>query len=122
MAYRDNWLRHLLAPMTGEGLSNTLARDFWSHEDLWSAAHVVRYRWVKLVWVYGVSAVAQMTLPLLVAVAIINVFKSVPFEWWLICVGGGTAFAMALAVLFATTSWIDVGRQSKRSGRNGDSG
>jgi hypothetical protein len=113
MAYKDSWLRHLFAPMTGEGLTNALARNFWSREDLWSSEKAARYRWVELVLDYAVSTVAQMMLLLLVAVAMINVFKSLPFERWLIYVGGGTAFAMTLAVLFATTSWIDLYRRSR---------
>jgi hypothetical protein len=117
MAYKDNWLRHLFAPMTGEGFSNALAHDFWPREDLWSAEQTVRYRWVKLVWVYSASAMTQVVFLGLIATAIVSWFKDLPSGWLVIGVGGGTGLAMILAVLFATTSWIDVYRRSRS--RNG---
>jgi hypothetical protein len=117
MAYKDNWLRHLFAPLTGEGLSNALARDFWSHEDLWTSEQAVRCRWIKLVWVYSASAVTQVMFPLMVAAAIVSLFKEVPLKWWAIGVGGGTGLAVLFGVLFATTSLIDVYRRVRS--RNG---
>lgn len=115
MAYRDNWLRHLMAPFTGEGLSDALARDFWrSDEDLWSVEHAVRWRWFKLVWVYAASVVMQGTLALVIAGAIISLFKPVSLPTWLIVLGGTTAAMLLFAVLVATAAWIDIWRIRRR--------
>ena len=115
MAYRDNWLRHLMAPFTGEGLSNALARDFWrSDEDIWSVEHAVRWRWFKLVWVYAASVVCQLTAAGLVLVAIISLFKAVSLPTWWIAVGGVTAAMLLFAVLCATAAWIDIWRIRRR--------
>lgn len=118
MAYSDNWLRHLAAPFTGEGLSNALARDFWrSDEDLWSVEHPVNWRWLKLMWVYAASVVSQATFSLLVAAAIISLFKEVPLKWWWIAVGGVTVMMLLFAVLVATSTYIDIWRVSRHSDR-----
>jgi hypothetical protein len=118
MAYSDNWLRHLMAPFTGEGLSNTLARDFWrSDEDLWSVEQPVDLRWLKLVWVYTASVVSQGTFAMLIIGAIICLFKDVPLIWWLISVGGVTVAMLLFAVLVATSTYVDIWRARRRSGR-----
>lgn len=111
MAYRDNWLRHLMAPFTGEGLSNALARDFWrADEDLWSVEHDVRWRWLKLIWVYSASVVSQGTFVLGIAFAVINLFKPVSLPTWWIGIGGVTAALLLFAVFVATASWLDIWR------------
>lgn len=116
MAYRDNWLRHLLAPFTGEGLSNFLARDFWSRqEDLWEPAAPVRWRWVKLVWVYAASVFAQFTFAIIIAGTVIEFFKDVPAYLWWIVVGGGTAAMLLFAILVATATYVDIRRKARRS-------
>lgn len=112
MTYRRNWLRHFFASINGEGGSNTLARDFWN-EDLWEPNRRVNWRWLKLVWVYSMSVLTQLTLPGLVGFAIISLFKEVPFRWWLIGVGGVSAAALIFAILIATASYIDQRRKSK---------
>jgi hypothetical protein len=111
MAYKDNWLRHLFAFATGEGYSDKLARDFWD-EDLWGPNKPIRWRWLKLVWVYSVSVLAQVTLPLLVGYTVINLFKAIPFRWWMIGVGGVSAGGLVFAILFAATAYIDQRRKS----------
>ena len=116
MAYSDNWFRHLMAPFTGEGLSNALARDFWrDDEDLWSVEQSVEWRWLKLLWVYAASVVSQVTLVLLVVVAIISLFDEVPLKWWWISVGGGTAAMLLFAVLCATSAALDIWRIRRRA-------
>jgi hypothetical protein len=116
MAYSDNWLRHLMAPFTGEGLSNALARDFWrSDEDLWSIERPVDWRWLKLMWVYAASVVSQGTFVLLIAMAVISFFKEVPLMWWWISVGGMTVAMLLFAVLVATSTYIDIWRARRRS-------
>ena len=88
LSYRQNWLRHFLAPLSGRGFSAFLARDFWPSENLWSPTTAVNRRWLKLLFVYSASAVAQLFLPLLATAIFINLFiKDVPLQWSLIGVG-----------------------------------
>lgn len=116
MAYSDNWLRHLMAPFIGEGLSNALARDFWrSDEDLWSVERPVNLRWLKLMWVYAASVVSQSTFALMIAAAIISLFDDVPLKWWWISVGGVTVAMLLFAVFVATSTHIDISRARRRS-------
>ena len=116
MAYRKNWLRHLMAPFIGEGLSNVLARDFWrDDEDLWSVEQPVDWRWLKLLWVYAASVVSQVTVVLSIAAATIGFFKEIPLKWWWISVGGATAAMLLFAVLVATCTYIDIWRIRRRS-------
>lgn len=116
MAYKDNWLRHFFACVNGEAWSNTLARDFWD-EDLWELNKPIRWRWAKMLWVYSVSVIAQITLPGLLMATVISLFKPVPFRWWLIGVGGMSAVGLVFAFLFATTAYIDQCRKSTSSGQ-----
>ncbi|MBY0439777.1 MAG: hypothetical protein K2W80_16455 [Burkholderiales bacterium] len=114
MAYRDNWLRHLMAPFCGEGLSEALARDFWrTDEDLWSPEHDVGWRWLKLVWAYAASAVCQVGFSLAIAGVTINVFKPVSATTWSIGLGAVTGAMLLFAGLIATSVWIDVSRRRR---------
>ena len=109
MSYKQNWLRHFVAPFSGEGFSQLLARDFWPHEDLWSATAAVNRRWLKLVFAYAASAVAQLFLPLFVIAGFIDLFiKDVPLQWWLIGVGGGTLVGLAFALVIASLAYASV--------------
>jgi hypothetical protein len=117
MSYRDNWLEHLLAPLTGRGLSNALARDFWSaREDLWDPRAAIKKRWLKLLWVYSMSVITQVTLPCILIALLVRIFKELPLRWWLIGIGGPSALAIVFAVLVATATCIDINRRA-RSGR-----
>lgn len=117
MSYRENWPKHLLAPLTGSGFSNALARDFWTvRENLWNPDQVVAKRWLKFLWVYAMSAIAQITIPGVIVAAIVNVFKEVPLRWWFICIGGGSAFGLVLAVLIASATYIDINRRARSGG------
>lgn len=116
MSYRDNWPRHLLAPLTGNGLSNSLARDFWTREDLWDPRAAVTKRWLKLLWVYLMSVITQVTIPCAFIAMIVSMFKEVPLRWWLIGIGGPSAFAIVLAVLVATATCIDINRRARSGG------
>lgn len=117
MSYRDNWLKHLLAPFTGSGFSNALARDFWtSREDLWNPNAGVPKRWLKLVWVYVMSAITQITFPGIVIIGIVSTFKDVPLRWWLISIGGPSAFGIVLAVLIATATCMGINRRARSGG------
>lgn len=124
MAYRENWLRHLFAFLTGEGWSNSLARDFWyAEEDLWEPDKPITWRWLKLSWVYSVSAIAQITLPLFISYAILNLFfLTIPLRWWLIGVGGLSVIAWVFAILFATAECVDQRRRLRSARKAGDGG
>jgi hypothetical protein len=117
MSYSDHWLEHLLAPLTGSGLSNRLARDFWSaREDLWDPRVAVTKRWLKLLWVYLMSVITQVTIPCVLIAMIVSAFKEVPLRWWLIGIGGPSALAIVFAVLVATATCIDINRRARSSG------
>lgn len=116
MSYLDNWLKHLLAPFTGDGFSNALARDFWTSEDLWDPNAVVSRRWLKLVWVYVMSALTQITLPGFVIISVVSAFKDVPLRWWLISIGGPSAFGIVLAILIGTATCIGINRRARSGG------
>jgi len=113
MSYAQNWFRHLVAPFTGEGGSRLLARDFWPGEDLWSTGAVAKRLWAKLLLVYAASVIAQVTAPLLIALAAIDLVKGVPLKWWFIVVGGGTILGVGLALLWATVDYVSVTRQRR---------
>lgn len=118
MSYFANWPKHLLAPITSACFSDALARDFWtSGEDLWDHKIPIKKRWLKFLWVYSMSAIAQITLPSIVAVAIVAMFKYVPIAWWVISIGSGTAFGLLLAVVFSTSAYFDVDRRAKQAVR-----
>lgn len=117
MAYCENWLNHLAAPLTGEGLSKRLASDFWPSEDLWNSNMAITRRWLKLIWVYSASVVAQLTLSSLIAVALIDLlYRDVPYIWWLITIGGGTTIMLLLAVIIATATYVSVVRKTQLKG------
>jgi hypothetical protein len=117
MAYRDNWLRHLLAPLTGEGFSNALARDFASG-NLWDPAERISWRWLKLVWAYSVSVVAQFCFAVALAAIVVNMVKGVSWETFVLWCGGGTAAMLVFAVLVATATYIDVIRRGKNGSKS----
>ena len=113
MSFRQNWLRHFVAPVSGEGFSKLLARDFWPHEDLWSSTTAVNRRWLKLVFVYATSVVSQLSIPLFAIAGCIDLFiREVPLRWWLIGVGGGTLVGFAFAIVIATLTYASVARKA----------
>lgn len=112
--YLNNCLRHFVAPLTGEGLSDRLARDFWPSEDIWSSDRQIRLRWLKLSYVYSASVVAQLTIPLTVAFIVIHLFvRPLSFRWWLIGVGGITVLLLTFAVLVATLTYLRVNNNQR---------
>lgn len=105
-----------MAPFTGEGLSNALARDFWrADEDLWSIERSVEWRWAKLFWVYAASVVSQLTFGLLIVGMITSPFKEVPLAIWWIGVGGVSAALLLFALIVATAVYIDICRARRRA-------
>jgi len=114
MAYRDNWLKHLLATVNGKGFDVSLARDFWtSSEDLWDHRTEVPYRWLKLVFVYTMSGLAQVSVPLLLFGPILLPFtKHGDWRWWLFGVAMSAAFAIPAATLIATLRYVLVSMKS----------
>ena len=109
LSYRQNWLRPFFAPLSGRGFSAFLARDFWPSENLWSPTTAVNRRWLKLLFVYSASAVAQLFVPLLATTIFIDFFiKDVPLQWWLIGVRGGTLIGLAFAVALASLTYASI--------------
>jgi hypothetical protein len=93
-----------------------LARDFWAREDLWSPTAPVKRRWLKLVFVYAVSVLAQVSLLGLIVIGSIDVFvKDVPLRWWIISIGVGSLIALAFAILSASVEYTSVVKQVRRS-------
>lgn len=111
MAFKDNWPVHLTAALTGDGFSNKLAQDFWS-EDLFNPGVMVRCHWLKLVWVFCVSGLAQVTLPSVIVMIPITLYKNGGSDWtWAsIAVVAGTAIAWLFAVVVSATVWMDQKR------------
>ena len=109
MAYKDNWMNHLLAAFTGEGFNNKLAQDFWS-EDLFNPKAKIKYHWFKLVWVYSASVIAQLTLTGTLLMIPITFYKNGGADWTyaLIAVVGATLIFWILAIIFATATWLDI--------------
>ena len=115
MSYRQNWLQHTLATLSGRGFSRDLASDFWPREALWSADAPVSLRWAKLAYVYTASAVAQIVLPLVLVALIIDLTKGLPFEWWLIMFGVGAGLGLATAIALSTFVYVSIARQMQHS-------
>jgi hypothetical protein len=116
MAFRDNWLRHLSAPFTGEFFSDALAKDFWfQSEDLWRAVPNVEWRWAKLFLVYLLSGLTQIVAPLL-AVATVYVFVfDRSFQSALIGLAIGVSASLLGGVIGATWSCLSVSRNQIKS-------
>ncbi len=113
MAYRDNWLTHMLATVNGKGFDDYLARDFWTpSEDLWNHRIDVRRRWLKLWFVYVMSGLAQVSLPLFILGAVLLPFtKHGDWRWWLIGVATSTPFIAAGAILSTTRVYLKLLRE-----------
>ena len=102
-AYRSNWLRHTLAPLTGEGLNQHLLRHFWRQsEDLWSATANVSNRWLKLLYVYFASVGSQMIVPLFLGWLLFWVSGRSTLGSLGVVILFGVIFGAVLALAFAT--------------------
>ena len=115
MAFKNNWPLHITASLNGEMFSDELAQDFWA-EDLFNPNSMVRWHWLKLVWVYCVSALFQLTLFLLIFVMPIALYRSGGSDWAgrLILIGAGTVFFWLLSLINATATWIGLKRRAKK--------
>ena len=111
MSYRQNWLKHTLAALSGRGFNRDLASDFWPHEALWSADAPVSWRWAKLAYAYTASAVTQIVLPLVPVALLIDLIKGLPLKWWLISFGVGAGFGLATAITLSTFVYVSIARQ-----------
>lgn len=111
MAFKDNWPLHLTAALSADGFSHKLAQDFWA-EDLFNSKAMVRYHWLKLVWVFCVSVLAQLTLLSILVVIPITLYKNGGSDWmWaFMAVVGGTVIFWILAITIATAVWLDLKR------------
>jgi hypothetical protein len=114
MAFKDTWAIHLTAGFSGNGLNNKLAQDFWS-EDLFNPKAMVPCHWLKLVWVYGVSGMAQVTLIAILIGLASTLYHNGGSDWtWtFIVIAGATAFAWALAIIVASATWLDLKRHAR---------
>lgn len=108
MSYRKNWLNHFFAVLYGKGLSKELAQDFWSSENLWCAKELVRWRWVKLLWVYWLSSLAQLVLPLVVIGLAYKVFSSAAL---ILGIGFGLVASVFCAFFAATIDFFVLSRK-----------
>ncbi|WP_131728456.1 hypothetical protein [Achromobacter xylosoxidans] len=115
MAFKDNWPLHLTAVFAGDGLDDKLAQDFWS-EELFNYKSMVRHHWLKLVWVYCVSALVQITLPVSVVTIPIALYKNDGFDWgWtLMVLGIATVAAWLFAVIVAIATWVELNRDARK--------
>lgn len=118
--FQDRWHTHVFALLSGEAGSNHLAQDYWPIEDLWSLQEPVRFRWLKLFWVYSASVFVQMVLPALLSVAIVLLFKTdVHHAWWIVVLGIGLVAALAYGAIFSTTTCFDLWRHNRSVGHSG---
>lgn len=84
----------------GKGYSKQLARDFWRiDEDLWDPEQEIRWRWIKFVWVYTSSLLAQVVSPIAIVGCVLNLI-GIEFGWvyslvFLLCFGGASALFIA---------------------------
>lgn len=118
MAFKQNWSTHLTAVLTADGFNHRLAQDFWA-EDLFNPKHMVRHHWIKLVWVFGLSGLIQLSaITALVAIPI-NFFRNggADWSWPLIVIAAVTVIAVAMAVFIASAVWLDLRRQARQLGR-----
>lgn len=114
MAFKDNWPLHLTIALTGDWLDDKLAQDFWPAE-LFNYKSMVRYHLLKLVWVYSVSVLVQITLPVSVVMMLAERYHDDSFDWgWvLMALGIVTALAWPFAVIIAIATWVDLKRKAK---------
>lgn len=110
----DIFFDHLLANLFGNGYHNTLAQDFWA-EPLFHPATVVRFHWVKLVWVYWMSTLTQVTVPLALVGAAIALFTDRAWALTAILVAIPTVLAFAFCPLVAALTMFDL-RRARRVG------
>jgi hypothetical protein len=117
MSYRDNWLKHMFAAVSGNGcFSDELARDFWfsKKEDPWNLTQDVARRWWKLLFAYSASAIAQISLPLALLGMIIIPLKHHEWKWLFIGIGFGTVMGVVAASLAATRVCMRISEERKR--------
>ncbi len=98
-----------MAPFIGEGGSNELAQDFWT-ENLFDPKMMVAHHWLKLLWVYCVSGITQLTLTSVLLMIPITLYKNGGSDWTyaFIAIAGATLISWFLAIIFATVAWLDI--------------
>ncbi|WZB75872.1 hypothetical protein WJ972_07300 [Achromobacter insuavis] len=120
MAFKDNWPLHLTAALTGDGASYQLAQDFWS-EELFNYRSIVRFHFMKLVWVYFLCSLTQIALPLLIFSIPVTLYQNGGSDWtWaLIGVGFGTVVTWPFFVIFAFLEWVALKRKARKELESG---
>lgn len=115
-AYRERWLRHTLAPVTGEGLNQHLLRDFYPTEDLWDPQQDVVNRWRKLFAAYLLGAAAHLLFPSALAGFAMLVIGKISLKWVGIVLLGAAAVGVVFALIFS--AWD--ARKLAAAGRKGE--
>jgi hypothetical protein len=115
MAFKDNWPNQLTAVFSADGFSHKLAQDFWC-EELFNPECMVRFHWLKLLWVFCVSALVQLTLLTAIVAVPITFYRNGGSDWTLpvIVVLSATAVGLAMAVAISTAVWLDLKRHALR--------
>ena len=114
MAYRNNWHRHFFAIFTGDGLSEKLAKDFWtSREDLWDSGSQVNYRWLKLVIVYVSSFVTQVLVPGSVLLGGLLAVQDKLLKHFFVSVGIVVVIGLPSTIVVATITYFKVRHEKK---------
>lgn len=105
----------------GLSFDSELAKDYWfGRDEPWSAARVVRFRFPKLAYLYVMSAVVQIGVPLFVMLIGGAAFRGdigrgdyfpsyVVYGW-----GGITLFSIVLANAVAFWEWQKIERGQKK--------
>jgi len=51
-----------------------------------------------------------------VIISVVSAFKDVPLRWWLISIGGPSAFGIVLAILIGTATCVGINRRARSGG------
>lgn len=121
MALKKNWPIHLTAAFSADGFNHKLAQDFWP-EDLFNPKIMVPWHWLKLVWVFCVSGLMQLTVISVLIAVPINLYQNggATWTWTLILISGITAFALTMALVIASAVWLDLKRHARQAIKKSD--
>lgn len=77
---------------------------------------MVNYHWLKLIWVYCLNGLAQLTLTSALLMIPITLYKDGGADWTyaLIAVERVTLFSWLMAIIFATATWLDMKKNFER--------
>jgi hypothetical protein len=114
MSYRDRWLSHLIAPLTGNGFNRDLARDFLArNENPWDETQKIEYRWARIVYAYAMSTLAQLTLPSTLTLLVLGAFYDIGARWTAVTVAGATVIGLLFALIVGSLEYMALCRRSR---------